>query len=69
MSNKSKRRPPGGAGGFRTTSSGGTKAPKVSVKGSPLTKGKNSGGTQPAHAGEVQGSSHQGSSLGKRSSG
>jgi len=69
MSNKSKRRSPGAAGGFRSTPTGGTKAPTTAPKGTPSTKGKNPGTTHPAGAGEVLGSSHQGSSLGKRSSG
>jgi hypothetical protein len=69
MSNKSKRRPSVPASGVQATQSGGTKGPKVGTKGSPLTKGKNTGGTKAGGDAMVQGASHQGSSLGKRSSG
>ena len=65
MSKKSSHK----SSGLRPTSAGGTKAPKVGTKGSPLTKGKNTGGTKAGGDAMVQGASHQGSSLGKRSSG
>jgi hypothetical protein len=75
--------PSGGtSGGIAGVPAGGTKAPRISGVGSPLTKaprisgvgsplrkGGNPGGTNQAGNDRVQGSSHRGSSSGKRNSG
>jgi hypothetical protein len=62
--------PSGGtSGGIAGVPAGGTKAPRISGVGSPLRKGGNPGGTNQAGNDRVQGSSHRGSSSGKRNSG
>jgi hypothetical protein len=55
--------------GVRGTPAGGTKALRISPQGSSSRKGGNPGGTNEAGDHQVQGASHQGSSLGKRNSG
>lgn len=47
----------------------GTKVERVSAKGSPGTKGGNSGGSKEGGERRVQSNNHQGGSLGKRNSG
>lgn len=69
MPRHAKKNSPGTKRGGEGVPTAGTKLDLVSPEGSTKRKGGNPGGTNEAGDHQVQGASHQGSSLGKRNSG
>ncbi len=69
MPRQAKRNSPGTKRGGEGAPTAGTKLERISPEGSSKRKGGNPGGTNEAGGRQVQGASHQGSSLGKRNSG